>query len=454
VKDLPSADADCWSIAVDSCDPDRLYRLNEDWAWTEDNISEILLSVDAGRTWTTTANRSVKYFAGGLATTENVIVASTVDGNGVHRSTDRGLTWMDIGGPSVGRDTRAIALIGDSIVVVADKQGSIWVRYPLGLPTRKTLFATDTLSACDSSQTRIYTRMSGGCSLSSIVGAQVIGSGDYTINQVTQDSVSLTFSHSFPPGARDALLILSLSDGSKDTIQLLGTMIGSLHQVQMQTTDLAVDTLGGLAEVPLTLSDFEKAQDVEVILHYEPADKLKYRGAYHPTNGSRLDITGEEYAGRSKLRMTGVAGTAVVALATFDVFADSVDAPKVWFDSLVVLTAAPCEYSALSPAVSFITPPSGCGIGMLSQLLRVGKIDLRIRPNPAATTISIGTNLDLDAVELVISDALGNELRSVEADLRASQPFSMDVSAFAPGLYFLRASSGGDHETASFIIER
>jgi photosystem II stability/assembly factor-like uncharacterized protein len=120
-------DGDSYSIAVDSCDPKRFYLANEDYVDPDNDTSEMYLTIDAGSSWKATHSFPIpgNYFSGVLASTRNVIYSGTY-AKGIMRSTDKGLSWKEIGGPSVPVDSRSISVADDSTVFVLDAEGSIW----------------------------------------------------------------------------------------------------------------------------------------------------------------------------------------------------------------------------------------------------------------------------------------------------------------------------------------
>lgn len=118
-------DGDCYTLAVDSCDSRKLYLLNEDFAATMDNVSEIFRSSDAGESWAVIDSSAVPYFAGAMVTTTSAIFATRIAG-GIVRSTDKGKTWTDIGGPQTDYDTRTIVALDNNLLFVLDFAGNLW----------------------------------------------------------------------------------------------------------------------------------------------------------------------------------------------------------------------------------------------------------------------------------------------------------------------------------------
>lgn len=139
-------DGDSYTISVDSCDANRLYLVNEDHASTNDNLSEIHISTNAGLTWTPVYEDSGRFFSGNLATTPSTLYAGAIQNPGIYRSTDRGITWKSCGGPSVGYDSRNIFAINDNIVVAISENGGVWITGNSGGDSLTIIHQSDTIA--------------------------------------------------------------------------------------------------------------------------------------------------------------------------------------------------------------------------------------------------------------------------------------------------------------------
>lgn len=124
-------DVDCWSMAVDPCNPKLMYMVNEGYTHTIDynGISRIYISSDQGLTWNITASHPSNYFAGSVVLGPNAAFVPTVSeaAAGIFRSLDHGQTWQNIGGPSGAADSRLILAIDDNHLIASDIDGSIWI---------------------------------------------------------------------------------------------------------------------------------------------------------------------------------------------------------------------------------------------------------------------------------------------------------------------------------------
>ena len=452
---LGQFDADSYSIDVDSCDPQRLYIANENHNWTGDGFSKIYLSTDGGTTWNATFSRSRLYMAGSFAGSANARVAVTIS-NGVLRSVDRGVTWKNIGGPNNLIDSRNICTVNDAIIFAVDSSGSIWATFNGGYDTVHTLsisphslFATDTL--CGTSTTQSVAFQHSGCFPVSVDRWSFAGpdSQSYSVSSSSYDSLVITFA-SQHQGTQHAALVLTLTDGTTDTITLNGTGAPS-YPLSMATTDQKTDTVGGTVAVPITISGLARAENVELVLHYQ--GNVDYLGSVDEA-GNAVDVAGEQWPGRSKLRIQGVLPSSIAAEARFNVFADSNGSPQVSFDSVMVLTSVtPCEYIAPSAITSIITPPSGCGIPLISAILQ-GKVPtLSIRPNPTTGEVSIETSVDLGTVTIEVYDMLGAVKMSAEATMTSHSPLNLTLPD-GEGMYYLRVRSQSGELGSRIILQR
>ncbi len=116
---------DSWSFTVDPCgERNEVYVASEDVSNVK-NFASILKSTDDGMSWTVSLKRAPSTICGSIVRNSQTIFAQTVD-SGIIASTDDGITWNSIGGPSGLLDTRRIATIGNSTVIAGDKFGNLW----------------------------------------------------------------------------------------------------------------------------------------------------------------------------------------------------------------------------------------------------------------------------------------------------------------------------------------
>jgi len=320
------------------------------------------------------------------------------------------------------------------------------------------MFSTDSLYLCDHPIRKTVAITTDACPRPDIVSQGVSGSAasDYSVvKQIASpipavDSATLMF---LPrdSGPRSASYDLTLSDGTQISIPLSGYGLPS-RQLALQSTDVSPTTIGGTVDVPLTINGLARAEDIELVAHYDGG--LPYRGSFSAASVS-LDLPGEQWQGRSKLRILQAMPGQVAGYARFEVYEDSLAKPMVWFDSVVVLSPmVPCEYLLPAPVSSSITLPTACGITMLSKFIHSGTSPtFRVSPNPTNGDVAIESSSDLGDVSIAIFDMLGTQRGTVETMLAKDAPVTFSMPP-ASGLYYLRIKSGFGTQSLNVIVNR
>ncbi len=463
-------DGDSYTLIRDSCDTHWLYLANEDYAQTNDNLSQIFVSTNAGASWQAGFTAPIGVIAGSISAGARAIYAGTMDSDGVLCSLDRGRTWRRIGGPSVGWDVRNIVAFDDSTVFGIDKSGSIWAWFDSGEFARNGaytftvspdhLFSSDSIFLCQSSSTKTFIR-SWECAPSKIISERIIGgdSEDYRIAKRVgfvsgYDSLEVTFTPS-DSGKRTAQYELTLDNGMTIPIPLLGYGIPSVP-LSLSSSNETSDTLGGSIFVPISISGLARPENIDLVLHYDPM--LVYDSSVDPSN-IKLDIPGEQWPGRSKLHIAQAASGVIAGYAHFTVFADSGAKPQVTFDSLTVLSAvSPCEYTLPAAVTSTITPPAGCGTPFLSHYLQSGQIPtFGIRPNPTTGDVELTSSLNLGDASVEMYDILGMKRGSIAVTLAKDAPAHLTLPqapTLGAGMYYLRVKSAAGVTNLRVVVAR
>ena len=472
-----TVDFDTWSFDVNPCEPDMIYVVNEGCNNSLiDKQSEILVSSNAGASWVTTDSHPISpgpsnyYYCGSLRLRGKTLFAQTIN-NGVARSTDKGLTWKIIGGPSATFDTRLVTAINGNIVLAVDNNGSIYKTINSGGDSLTNispyedlsifpydLFTNDTLANCDTPVVRSIFFSSMLCSQPKIDTQYIIGidSADYSIVKGITDSLSSydTVLVSFRPhtsGPQRGYYVLVLKDGTQFTTPLHGYGKGITY-IEAFTNYVSIDTIGGTANVPIRLNGFPIAESVELIVHYDT--RMQYTGSYSII-GTALDLPGEQWLGRSKIRVTAsqLQLDTNSGFASFTVFPDGEDCFKVSLDSLVVLNkAAPCLYAIGTSVPKYVCPPRGCGIMTITNYLLKGVFpQLFIQPNPSHGTFTITASQPIGASTLTLYDMLGVEISTTQQIITAGAN-TISFDRLRSGIYYLRIESGAIRTTVPIVI--
>jgi hypothetical protein len=308
------------------------------------------------------------------------------------------------------------------------------------------LFDTDTLLNCDSPVVRTVSFTLELCSYPKILRQFVRGldSLDYDILQGVSDSLSghdsarISF-HPRSSGPQSGEYVIVLEDGTQIAVPLTGFGRGIVF-VEPTSISVELDTIGGDASLPLSISGLPKKEVTEVVVQYDP--KLLYLGTFS-NDGVQLDIPGEQWAGRSKLHLDTSAlriDTASGAMR-FTVFPDGDTCFAVKLDSFVIINpASPCIYALGSGTTQQICPPRGCSVMTITNFLRYHRPpQFRIFPNPSAGTFTLRSDIEVGAARLTLSDAAGTLLLARDVHLHRGEN-SIDVGAVASGWYILRVT--------------
>lgn len=455
-------DLDSYSFDVDPCNPNYIYAVNEEGTTLTDNKGSLFISTDGGNSFNLSMVSPIRYFSGSIARTTKAVFIQTVS-NGISRSTDQGTTWKPIGGPSVTYDTRLLCAINSNIVLAADDNGSIWRTINSGgdsilnisafenlAITPLDLFTLDTLVSCDSPIVATVHLHSVLCKYPKISAQRISGidSLDYQIVQKLGDSLTGNDSVliSFRPhgsGSQNGVYIITLEDGTQVSVSLKGNGRNIIF-VEPNTQNITLDTIGGFAEVPIRFKGFLQKEDVEVVLHYDP--RMTYNSSISFT-GKPLDIPGEAWQGRAKIRIprNEMELDTISGIAIFTVFPDGNDCFNVTVDSMSILNPfAPCTYSIGSPVASLICPPKGCGIMTLTNYMLHGKKpELYIKPNPSQGRVSITTTITIGDAAVEVVDMLGRNYLKKNIFLKKEIPVQLQFDDLRTGSYYLRINSNG-----------
>ena len=229
---------DSYSLALDPCVDSVVYVINEgNFFAGDDGFGHVFYSHNNGKTFTAVNPKVMAYYCGSIVSAPGgTLYLQTQTNDGILRSTDHGVTWKSIGGPSGNSDSRLVCCKDDNTIFAVDKSGSIWETTNSGgdslafIPgngslsvTPRVLFDTDTLHCSIDSIVRTLSFTPSGCIPPIITGWSFSGSDstNYSASHFTQSSLGVTFTPK-KFGDHNALLIIKLSNGKSDTITLKG----------------------------------------------------------------------------------------------------------------------------------------------------------------------------------------------------------------------------------------
>jgi photosystem II stability/assembly factor-like uncharacterized protein len=454
-------DFDSFSFAIDSCDPNRIYVVNEDVVTTVDGFSQLFLSTDGGTSWQTPFRQSLQHgtvLCGSIALTANALYCPT-SCCGVLRSTDLGMTWNSVGGPNSYFDTRLISAINDNIVLLVDGNGSVWRTTNGGgdsvLPMTTSavivlnpasLTYPDSIPPC-TAETRSVSIV-GLCRASPLDTAIVSGrdSMNFVLQSTTdRDSLFVTFA---PDSSRTYVdsIVLYFADHSTRTIPLQGVGQGSISSVQLRSNSIQNDTIGATVFIPIIAVDRQVTNALDLSLHYDTSI-LVYEGTYL-TEDLENDLTTTRSTGFARLHFDMDAASSqdsIIGYAAFQIFPTSAPCTTALFDSISITNGKGLSCASVNPSfTATICSKVGCGTTTLTDFLRYDKTPtLSIIPNPASGVTKVLSNVDLGQVEIELRDVLGNIVMSTSDVLSPNHPASLRLSTLPSGLFSIRVQAVG-----------
>ncbi len=120
--------------------------------------------------------------------------------------------------------------------------------------------------------------------------------------------------------------------------------------------------------------------------------------------------------------------------------------------SSIAVNYSGCSPSAITNDSVLVTLAPRCGDSLLWMLLRMGELELRINPNPAATYIHCElTGHGEGAATITILDRLGRTVMTQEADRRE---VTLDARLLSAGIYGVVVRLDGCIARGKFVVDR
>lgn len=462
-------DIDSYSLTIDSCDPNRLYIANEDYAWTGDNFSDIYVTSDAGSSWNKGFSRPIQYLNGAIANSFHAIYVGTVR-NGILRSTDQGKSWKNIGGPSGPADSRNICVVNDNMLFAFDSMGNVWETTNSGgdsivAPSSSVaaLIVPPTAvvnpqNVCGTIDTTISLLLAGcGVTSGMLDSTWLTGSVAFSISDVRtvprslqeQDSINIAYAPSQAHDTTELHLRYDLGNGTRDTvIELIGTpslAASSLeHRASAAAYEGHVDSLPMLVDISSSLNlDSLWAFVTGVEATYSWDSSVVHSISYVPPSGwgiSSLQAHGNsEDISISKISAAPSnpldLGMALFRPTANELATTWVSLPRLLLDlgnssvSLCVTQNEDSHWSVKDLGASGVEPvPAPDG-------------SLTLYPNPANGNVWISSSADLGKVWVQVYDMLGIECSTSVMSIQNSEPMELALPR-AAGVYTIVVRSG------------
>jgi photosystem II stability/assembly factor-like uncharacterized protein len=454
---------DCWDFDIDSCDLSRLYLADVNDASGTDSLSNFYVSSDSGDSWVVREPQISPFFTGALAVTKHAVFAQS-RAKGVFRSTDLGTNWKPIGGPNCDPNTRMLSAINDNAcndfgsVYRTNNSGgdSIWSTFSQSYATDPPkILQFDSLFSCSNAEPDTL-RFLPQCSPSPVVKAHIFGKD--SINFSLADSMNLNplvvlFTAGSSTNYSSALQI-ELSDGSLDTLQLLGFGKPS-PQIVLAAPNQFNDTIGGDIYLPVRISNAIEQGDLDFTVHFDTS-MLLYGGSY--SNGGTNDLTNWTQSGRVRVHIPAASidwtnPKLPAGQIVFRVFPRFDSCTTVTIDSVNILVRGISCQQTITPFTAQICSNLGCGTVQISDFLRYKHIaPFSIQPNPSKGMVTIMSKENIGAVRICLRDERGIARFETFSILQAGSSSVLDFTKISSGSYWITISNESYNETQKLLI--
>ena len=416
-------------------------------------------------------------------------VDTTINGvnyGGFYYSTDQGVTWTNIGGPSAFNDTRFSVLnecLGIALYGFDDQSPGSVFQYSFGSTNNNSTMlslpeATQNFlqkSCSEPVDTAIPIAIAGCLPPSaSLDSVWLTGSQNFTISDSrtaprTLDAIdSILVRYARIQGMDTAELHIRYDFGLDEhdtTIQLIDTVpatIGAGVTLSLYFKSSTITTHpGDTLEIPVYLSGNTTLDTTSITLSFgidtNVLRPIGFRSeAPELTNDTIIYSNGTMNV---PLQSDSIAlkGEKLIGYLRCIVYlADTLATTVTLQNASLTLVDAPCvTLSLITDSVNILI--NGCGDQTLLQFMKEGQILLEIQsitPNPAMDIVGINfINPSSSVISYRVVDVLGTV--RLEGEISGSS-LTLDVQTFANGLYYLRAQNVATGSIASgkFVVER
>lgn len=432
-------DRDCYDFALDSCQPETMYVVNEELYLLDDAKPAIYVTTNTGGSWQVTT--PFNGYCGNVASSVAQVFVQTLQ-TGTIASADHGVTWTNIGGPVGSPDQTLISVVEDSILLVADTAGAIWrtpitsIRRPGVTPF--SLFASDTISLCSDPIARPVAIRTGCARIDSVtISDQSMG---YRVDSIIRrggtglDTAIISFKPnregSFPTSAT-----VYLDDGQTLTLALQGTGLAA-QMARLGERSIVATAIGEDLAVPIALTNATATARVHVTADYDTS-LLSYQFT-KLTDGAKVADVIEAPAGHLGIDLDVAAPSDdTVAYIFFRWFPQSASKTVVTLDSLSVDAATGhCVFAVNEPVQIPIEGSDDCANPYLSTFLRYGARSIILVPNPAREgTVSI-TGLPAGIpVTVTIANEVGRTVARFTRTSKANGTIDLAADNLSEGVY-------------------
>jgi photosystem II stability/assembly factor-like uncharacterized protein len=385
----------------------------------------------------------------------HTIISSTISGDSAaHYSSTIALdTFLVkfIGGSGTTYPAQLNILLSDSTRLSVALRGHGVKKSVKTITQPSSLFVYDTLLSCSDPILSTITLHDSSCPARRVVSQTIVGidSDRYAIIRTfdtlsaNNDSAIIAFYPGSTGGAHGKYLI-TFDDGSTDTVLLFGS-VRSTPPFSISTQDVFVDTIGGVAYVPIRLKGPRASDRISALVRFDTT-MLIYQGTYSKL-GRRLDMSSS--AGTSRIAF---ADSDATVCALFAVYPLDSACTTVRIDSI--------EYSGqhgfctltAGELHSTICTNLGCAVKLLSKYTRYKALpQFFLSPNPANTSIRLTSSQDIKDAFVSVLDAKGVLVARRTASFLKGAAVTIDISMLDDGVYFVKMVNIEVSATTRFI---
>ncbi len=476
-----SFDEDSYCFAVDSCDPNRIYVAHEDAAVKTDQFAKIYLTTDRGTTWQAMVSQPEPFFTGSIAEGTSAIYCQSVS-NGVFRSTDQGVTWGTIGGPSVTFDTRLIAAINDNIVLAVDNAGNVWRTDNSGGDSIASAQSSSVSALVIPSQSSVLNQTVCSTPVDTFIPFALVGCGTPTGTLDSQwltgstafqiadartaprtlaalDSILVGFSGTQGPDTAILHLQYNLGSGVKDTtIQLIGTVAFTAQTAQLHR-EAASAYFGKIDSLTLGV-DLSSQINIDSLWPYITEIQFTFTwdssvvseyGYIQPPGWALKSLSSNGNSESVEIQNKSSVATQPLDLGTALFLPDSTLLATGWVElpSLVIDIGSQALSLCVTDNEDNHWSVKTLGVQSGVTEVPIDAQELLVYPNPAEDELFI-QNPNEFSVSIELYDAIGREVLSATGVPAATT--TLATQSLQNGVYFFRATGANGFSTSSKVV--
>lgn len=219
------------------------------------------------------------------------------------------------------------------------------------------------------------------------------------------------------------------------------------------------NTFGATINLPIFLKKNGTMPSLEMVMHY-PISFLSYQRSTTPS-GKKIDIPGQQWAGRTKLHFDAADLTAVsdslIGFCNFTWNPIENECSDIIFDSLdAVIPDDPCTgavriTSSTTVAKGLIGTSISCGKADVTDHTMLQQEELIFSPNPAKEFGSLMSKTYSGKLDIKFINTLGVKLKEQSIEVSSGIPVPLSLEFLSDGVYYIQISSEKFSKVIPFI---